>query len=859
VGFFSWQFPTPEGQAVKDGPKGMSLMAKLILWLLPSVVLILLAEGFLSYRVSYNFIDLALERTVRVQTLAIAHDVSSFLETCKRDLLFVAQGAASKKELLDFLARKKAFGGIKYRELSYISPDEKGHVFLVTKNEKIFQIPEKKISDMTPDPFWVFEEATKLKPGHVMLSRITRAEYPFPSIDSTNRRVTSHVIRFVTPCDPDGDGRYGYLILAVDVMQVRDILSLYNSPQSPLWGYPRSDQMRFNYLFDPHGWILFQSEDMNRETPALSTYLARTDLEGTLGRPKLDCAFRPSTTSKPFWKMIEDISEGKTDLLRVADNAGNSNNAEQYYFSYTPVAFDSGDGNPKVFWGIALVDRSKLTQTARHRHLNDLFIIILVAVAGLSLILFIISRMVTRPMLQLSRNVDKFRSTGEIKKIDLNTAGYESERLSKTINDMIDIIHMQRAELKQKTEIIQATSLMEKVDMTNDLPGDEENAGLNIIPEIVGYGPKIVQLKSDILKASQADVDVLIIGETGTGKQLTAEAVHRHSKRSSKPIISINCGALDENLLLDTLFGHIKGAFTEARSGRKGAFLEAHGGTLFLDEIQAASAKVQQSLLRAISMRKFKPLGSDKDVDVDVRLIAATNTNLPELIKQGEFRKDLYYRLKVVTVCTPSLKEHRESISLLTRHYLRQAEQIVGRQGIALSKGSLEKLKQYDWPGNIRELINVITRAVVMTEHDVIQASELRLEGEDGHRPPSEMNQADSVSAKPEEAARPAPVQEPEERIGSVSPTSIPKAPQIAPPHPAGFQDGANMPKLNDRQRKAIPEIMRCTKISRQDYQNIVGDDLPSRTAVYDLQDMVKKGLLVKTGKGPATRYVVAG
>ena len=148
------------------------------------------------------------------------------------------------------------------------------------------------------------------------------------------------------------------------------------------------------------------------------------------------------------------------------------------------------------------------------------------------------------------------------------------------------------------------------------------------IPGIVGAGTKIDRLKTDVYKASQVDVDVLIIGETGTGKQLAADAIHHLSRRSAKPFISINCGELDENLLLDTLFGHVKGAFTEARGDRKGAFLEADGGTLFLDEIQTASMSVQQSLLRAIAMRKIKPLGSDREIDVDVRLIAATNLDL---------------------------------------------------------------------------------------------------------------------------------------------------------------------------------------------------------------------------------------
>ena len=165
------------------------------------------------------------------------------------------------------------------------------------------------------------------------------------------------------------------------------------------------------------------------------------------------------------------------------------------------------------------------------------------------------------------------------------------------------------------------------------------------------------------------DVDVLIIGETGTGKQLAADAIHHLSPRKRKPFTSINCGELDENLLLDTLFGHVKGAFTEARGDRKGAFLEADGGTLFLDEIQTASMSVQQSLLRAIAMPKIKPLGSDREIDVDVRLIAATNIDLSTLIEQNRFRSDLYFRLKVISIHTPPLREHRENLPLLAGYF----------------------------------------------------------------------------------------------------------------------------------------------------------------------------------------------
>jgi DNA-binding NtrC family response regulator len=348
------------------------------------------------------------------------------------------------------------------------------------------------------------------------------------------------------------------------------------------------------------------------------------------------------------------------------------------------------------------------------------------------------------------------------------------------------------------------------------------------IPGIVGSGTIIDRLKTDVYKASQVDVDVLIIGETGTGKQLAADAIHHLSRRNGKPFTSINCGELDENLLLDTLFGHVKGAFTEARGDRKGAFLEADGGTLFLDEIQTASMSVQQSLLRAIAMRKIKPLGSDREIDVDVRLIAATNIDLATLIEQNRFRSDLYFRLKVISIHTPPLREHRENLPFLAGYFLKEMERLTGKEGVALSRGALEKMKAYEWPGNIRELKNCLTRAVVMTEGNIIQADDILLEG-DPFSPAASKNEHSRDESGAADLSAQVSVYRP----------------------PAGV-------KLNVRQEKALPQILRRGGVTRSEYQDLVGGALPSRTALYDLKDLVEKRIMVRVGQGPATRYVPA-
>jgi len=860
--------------------KGKSLRLKLMIAILPAVVIILAVAGYASYLVSCQYIDIALDRNVRVQTRAVAHDISSTLERCRQDLLFIAQGKTTPEDLRDFLARKSSVGGLAYRELGYLSPDEGGHVLYVLDGTEIHRVDQDRMGQVQPNPFLMLEDSANLPRGDVSLSQVLTAEYPFPSPENANRKISSHILRLATPCDPDGDGRMGLMFLGLDVKRLRDILSLYNSPKSPLWAYPRSDEIRFSYAFDQQGWILFQSEDPDARTRDLGTYLARAGLDGTLGRPGLDCAFRPVSTNGNFWSMVAGTRAGKADLFHLSDGGAHSSEVKDYYLSYAPIFFrPSPNKAPEVFWGVAFVDRSKLTLAAGYKHLDALFVVTLAAIGLLGALIFLAGRLVTRPIIRLSEMVRDFRLVGGIKKIDLQSAGYETGLLTETINDMIGIIQQQSREIQAAEQALRKYTLRERADIEQT---DPDQLDADFIPEIVGRGPRIARLKEDILKAAQADIDVLIVGETGTGKQLAAEAIRAHSPRAAKPFIAINCGALDENLLLDTLFGHVKGAFTDSKTDRKGAFLEANGGTLFLDEIQSASPRVQQSLLRALAERRIKPLGSDQEISIDVRVIAATNADLTALIREGSFREDLYFRLKVISVQTPPLREHRESLPVLVRHYLATAQQMLSKSGMGLSRGAMEKLCAYHWPGNIRELVNAITRAVVMAEGDLIQASDLRLEQEPSFEADSRPEDGGVACAADGEWERLAPREarsaeqpgsngdgpghrEPEPAAQAHRAPAEPAPP--APPAQAKGSAPASGPtpglppdgQLSDRQRTALPVILERGEVTRQEYQDIVGDGMSSRTAVYDLQDLVQKGLLTKVGRGPATKYVVAG
>jgi two-component system, NtrC family, response regulator PilR len=207
---------------------------------------------------------------------------------------------------------------------------------------------------------------------------------------------------------------------------------------------------------------------------------------------------------------------------------------------------------------------------------------------------------------------------------------------------------------------------------------------------------------------------VLITGESGTGKELVARAIHEHSARSKNPFITINCGAFPETLLESELFGYVKGAFTGANENRRGLFQAAHGGTLFMDEIGNMSVTMQVKLYRVLQEGKVRPIGSTEESDVDVRVIAATNKDLEEEIAEGRFREDLYYRLSVIPIHLPPLRERREDIPLLAREFLERFSKSMNKQIDGIEPEGMRRLEVYDWPGNVRELENTIERAVAL-------------------------------------------------------------------------------------------------------------------------------------------------
>jgi DNA-binding NtrC family response regulator len=242
---------------------------------------------------------------------------------------------------------------------------------------------------------------------------------------------------------------------------------------------------------------------------------------------------------------------------------------------------------------------------------------------------------------------------------------------------------------------------------------------------IVGNSEEIRSVLGMVERVADSDSTVLITGDSGTGKELIAKAIHYNSPRSSQPFIPINCGAIPGELLESELFGHIKGAFTGAIANRAGRFELASGGTLFLDEIGELSLNLQVKLLRVLQERKFEPVGSAKTHEADVRVIAATNIDLGKAVQKGQFREDLFYRLNVIPIVIPSLKDRRSDIPLLLHHFVQHFNQSKNRSLVGFSPEALEMLYHYTWPGNIRELENLVERLAILKGSGQVEIADL--------------------------------------------------------------------------------------------------------------------------------------
>ena len=278
------------------------------------------------------------------------------------------------------------------------------------------------------------------------------------------------------------------------------------------------------------------------------------------------------------------------------------------------------------------------------------------------------------------------------------------------------------AELKKTVSRALAQRALQRRAETGNGEDEEKPQQLG---KIIGKSPAMLEVYKTVARVAPTKSTVLILGESGTGKELIARAIHQHSPRANRPFVAVDCGALTETILESELFGHVRGAFTGALADKKGVFEEAQGGTCFLDEIGGISSNMQARLLRVLQEHEIRRVGGKDWVKVDVRVVAATNHNLAEAVSKGNFRQDLYYRLDVVAIHLPPLRERVEDVPLLARHFLQHYSQESAKSITAISDKAMELLSTYTWPGNIRELENAIEQAVALSYQSILTPDDL--------------------------------------------------------------------------------------------------------------------------------------
>ncbi|WP_303880731.1 sigma 54-interacting transcriptional regulator [Desulfovibrio piger] len=824
-----------------------SMTSRVLLLGLPLLTLVLLLVFLATGRSIEALVNRAIARNAQLQAQAMSLSLEQILTETRNQLLILAAGSMDPKDMVRRLQFRVRAEGLRYREVAFMGTDPSQRYLLLSYGGEIISIPPDIASATVGNPFTSLSAAQR--PGHVQVSQPLEVVYSMVPLNDSVQSIPLYVIRFSTPIYDSQGVFQGMLILSLDLTVLRDAISMFSSSSAPLRTADDETRIR-SIFFDNQGWMLFQSENLEADEASgrLNSDSLRAGFQGEFGRAGFSTAFRPGPNHVNYWSMVSNVQAGHSGqiFLDNSDAWGHENSAVEGV-SFAPVTFAANPDSPRtIMGGLAVLDTSFTATRTGIQIIGIYSICLLAGICLLGLGLAWLARSTTKRLRRLSNEVNLRIDSHSSNPLVLPPMPRELEQLKDAINALLH--RLRRSEEEQLNQ-----QLMQDARWARE-PA-ENMPELDDIPEngLVGTSAAMQDLRANILKAAPTMADVLVIGETGTGKELVSAAIHQASPRANGPFITINCGALDENLLMDTLFGHVKGAFTEARQPRKGAFLTAEGGTLMLDEIGNAAPKVQQALLRALSTRMIRPLGSDEDVPFDTRIIAATNAELLQDAQEGSFREDLYYRLAVITIRTPPLRRRKSDLPLLAVFFLTRAAESQGLPTPRLSRGALRKLQEYHWPGNVRELQNCLTRALAFCENGLIFAENIQL-GPDTLPGDIARPERGKLSCPP---ARADSRQPHGEAVETAEPSAVQPAPAESEEQGATPVVEDTQPRLNARLARLLPQIVELGSISRQEYQDMAGKDISMRTAQYDLQILVRLGLVRKEGRGPAQRYIV--
>lgn len=788
-------------------------------------LLVILSGTYMIYRSIETTVDKSWKSRARVQSAALSTRMNDLLTGSLADLHYLAANEVGLAELLKFMDTKlrQTPGRSRYCELVLLSPDFEIFFRIFAVGNRVWMADGVQLAD-NASLLALYKQSLSLKPGEVAVGPIASLEIGHPSDFTDRRKPQFAMLRMVTPILHESKTRY--LVLSLDLSSIKTSLAETLSSVADPVNETGASMYPFCYYFDTMGWVVFQAS-AGDETQELTTHSVRVNFQGALGKPGLPQAFLPTREHEAYWDMVREVANARSGFSIRANR--DLMRDDEVYTEYHPLRLALRAGEPEeVVGGLVFVDKM------RHRDFwgmvadNGWLIVLIWCVLLLLFTGYVESIRRTAQRLAAAvggAEADHFAFSPEPRH------EYIFGMLQKTISNMVEGFKGNKRLLGGFMQLVEE---YESKSAVSGEPPSSLTKPLYDLERIVGDASSLLEIKDKLLIAASTELDILIEGETGTGKQLVAEAIHRNSQRRDKEFVVINCAELDENLLLDTFFGHVPGAYTGADTERRGAFLTADGGTLFLDEIQSASLKTQQALLHVIAERKFRPLGSDTELNVDFRLIGAANTNLRELVAEGRFREDLYYRINVIYLYIPPLRERKGDIASLVARFLCESGARFRDAPRQFSKGALSKLETYDWPGNVRELKNCIFSAAALSPHSILQAEDIVF-GSSGFVEQATQPEGEAPEGKCAEAA---------------------ETTRTAPPSLQGPTEPPSW-ECNDRQRGAAAFFLRRGRFTRAEYQQAIDATVSSRTLNYDLNDLTEQGLLRRLYRGPATEYAL--
>lgn len=961
---FTLSTPPSKGLRLPRNPSEWPLVLRFALFMIPAGLCVAMASLWLGYRASSESLMQSIEAVPLLEAKNQAEIMSSTLEGMRTALSRIAQTGPFDERAMRASLDIRFHDSLALVQEITVHHEDGGGFMLLRDPGGFVSMSVAEASSGPDSPLQQIATSPLHKGRATLYPPVYFADSAAPG-QSHEQRVP--VMRMAMPLADSS----GTVVLGINLVELRHRLAAIMAPESALRMPMQEGVQQLSFYFDARGWILFEMD--NSGSSSYLPDIAREGYSGDLGRAGYAAAFRPWAMHENFWRMVTEIAAGRSGSISApADKYTAAHVGSTGILCFAPVFFAPAEGLPaQPLGGIAFFETSTLPLAAFLRLANFFLAVIVGSLLIFGFLAWRLRLKVALPMSLMAEKLEDMVRSSDLRFLAVQAGCVEQERFRVAVNGILAKAMSTRSELDHLSREVHQSLSRQPVALPPALPpgeAPESDYGL------LGSSALIREVREHVRKAARAGTDVLIWGETGTGKELVAAAIHKAGTRSKGPYISINCGALDENLLLDALFGHVKGAFTEARGDRKGAFLAADGGTLHLDEIANASLKVQQSLLRALSVRRIRVLGTDEEIAFDTRVVAATNVDLRECVRAGTFREDLYYRLAIISIETPPLRHRKEDIPELAAFCIADAAKALGRQSAQLSRGALDLMAAHDWPGNVREFKNCLTRAMAFVEGDIILRQHITLE-QDAFRTYAKPISPQVLAGRmlsPEHAAQaaagqltPAQVTQGQAAAGQIAPgRAAPEqiAPGQAPPlagargnggsseaasgpqkglsglfsgaglwpepladafsparsefaerrrtEPAAdigagprIGDAARAPAnnarreflpaaaktrhspgqaaaevgrgqnqtvknhgaaesvwpdtrgLSERQLRALAFIHEHGELSRAEYGSLFGSALSARTAQNDLRELVERGILIRVGGGPGTRY----